>query len=100
MGIPLILELVTFWSRSRQETPERGYGRARLITPHDEAPLGPDYEVDLTSYLRLRHRMHIAGLPIKGEGIYRFRIDGRDETGDWTPMFEVPLRVVLASAGT
>jgi hypothetical protein len=99
-GIPYIFDLVTLWSRSMQEIPEQGYGRVRLFTPEGESPLGSEYEVDLTRYLRLRTRLHISGFPLKGEGIYRFVIDGKSETGDWTPMFEVPLRVVITSKKT
>jgi len=93
-------ELVTLWARSTQEAPERGCGRVRLIFPAGESHLGPEYEVDLTRYLRLRHRMRISGLPIRGEGNYRFVTDGRGDSGEWAEMFEVPLRVVIQTEGT
>lgn len=96
----IVFELVTLWVRSDLEVPERGYGRIRLATPHDQISTGQEFEVDLTQYLRLRHRTHISTLPIGGEGIYRFVIDGRVDTQDWAEMFEVPLRVVIQAEGS
>ncbi|MFQ5875655.1 MAG: hypothetical protein ACE5JL_17905, partial [Dehalococcoidia bacterium] len=99
-GVPAIFELVTLWARSIQEVPERGYGRTRLIVPGDESQMEQEYEVDLTQYLRLRHRMRISGLPIRDQGTHRFVIDGRGESGEWAQMFEVPLRVVIQTQET
>lgn len=99
-GIAMGFQLVALWTRSLEEVPERGNGRVRLVLPGDESQLGAEYEVDLTQYLRLRYLMHIAGLPMRGEGTYRFVIEGKDEDGQWTPMFEVPLRVIVKTEET
>jgi hypothetical protein len=54
-----------------------------------------EFEVDLTQYLRVRFRSNIPGLPAGGEGVYRFLLDGKAPDSEWTPMFELPLRVVF-----
>lgn len=99
-GASIVFEIVALWVRSDLEVPERGYGRIRLATPDNQISTGQEFEVDLTQYLRLRHRTHISTLPIRGEGIYRFVIDGRTDTQDWVEMFEVPLRVVIQAEGS
>lgn len=93
-------ELVTLWGRSDENVPERGYGRVKLSLPasSSEAPkVAVEYEVDLTKYLRLRQIGRIHGLPAAGEGVYTytFIIEGKNEGQDWSPKFELPLRVVF-----
>ena len=98
---PALLELVVLWVRSDMEGPERGFGRVRYIPPGGSAtPLGQDFEVDLSTFLRLRSRLRLAGLPTTGEGNFLFKIDGRVAGGEWAQMFELPLRVVLQAEDT
>jgi len=35
---------------------------------------------------------------MRGEGIYRFVIEHKEETGEWARKFEVPLRLVYTSS--
>jgi len=98
---PAVLELVVLWIRSEMEGPERGLGRVRLIQPGGaETTLGQDFEVDLNKFLRLRSRLRLAGLPTSGEGNYLFKLDGKPAGGEWTQMFEFPLRVILQAEDT
>lgn len=99
-GAAVVFQLVSLWVRSDLAVPERGYGRIRLATPDNQISTGQEFEVDLTQFLRLRQRTHMSTLPIRGEGIYRFMIDGRTDTQDWAEMFEVPLRVVIQAEGS
>jgi len=96
-GIAAVVDIVTLWARSNPDVPERGYGRLQFSSPSDQGVMIPrvlgEYEVDLSRYLRLRHRTRMAGFPITGQGMYRFVIDSKSEDGDWETMFEVPLRV-------
>ena len=98
--IPSALELVILWTRSDIEVPERGFGRLQVIAPQIARNLSVDHEVDLSTFLRLRARIHLPGLPAGGPGIYLFKIDGKPAGGEWTQMFELPLRVVLQSEDT
>ena len=69
---------------------------ATLILPDSKEALGGDNEVDLTQVLRLRARMRMSALPVRGEGTYLFKIEGRPTvSSEWTEAFELPLRVTL-----
>lgn len=101
-ALPMVSELVILWSRSDQSVGEHGLGRLRIMLPEGKEPDDPTYkpqvtpfDVNMTQHLRLRHRLRFMGLPIVGEGIYLFVIDGKSQDGDWEKMFEVPLRVVI-----
>lgn len=93
--IPTSYELVVLWGRSELELPEKGFGRVRILLPGDKDFLTQEYEVDLTTFLRLRSRLRLPGLPAGGEGVYLFKVDGKSSGQEWTEMFELPLRVVL-----
>ena len=93
--IPAAFELVVLWARTDLGVPERGIGRVRILVPEDGDAFPQEYEVDLTQFLRLRTRLRLPGLPAGGEGIYLFKIDGKQSGEDWTEMFELPLRVVF-----
>jgi hypothetical protein len=92
---PLPSELVTLWERTDPDVPEHGYGRIKLILPNGKSWQAGTHEVDLTRFIRLRSRGSIPGIPIGGEGVYRFVIEGKGEDGEWVQMFELPLQVVV-----
>ena len=93
---PAVLELVVLWVRSDMDSPEKGYGRVKVTQSQGvETPIGQEFEVDLTRFLRVRSRLRLAGLPISDEGHYLFKVDGKSSGQEWTEMFELPLRVVL-----
>ena len=94
-GVPIVFQLVTLWVRSNQDAPEQGRGRRRLVLPDGESIITSEHEVDLSKFLRLRHITQIATLPIRNEGIYKFVIEGKEGSSDWSNKFEVPLRVVF-----
>lgn len=90
-----VLELMTLWVRSDLEAPERGRGRVRIIVPGAKVALAPEFDVDLTQFLRLRTRLRFPGLPVGDTGIYRFVVQGKAGDSEWSTMFELPLRVLI-----
>jgi hypothetical protein len=97
-GLALVppFRIVALWSRSNPDVPEQGRGRMRLLLPKDgSVARTQEFDVDLTQHLRLRHIMNLSGLPLGGEGIYRFVIDGMTGTSEWTEKFELPLHVAF-----
>jgi len=98
--IPIAIELVTLWSRTDREVKERGYGRIKLVQPASEETTTPEYEIDLTEFLRTRNRMRMTTIPIKDNGIYRYIVEGRSDVGEWEQMFEVPLSIVIQKKET
>lgn len=90
-----IFQLVALWMRSAPDVPEQGRGRIQVLLPDGSLGMSQEFEVDLTQYLRLRFRSNLPGLPVGGEGVYRFLIDGKAADSEWTQMFELPLLVVL-----
>lgn len=99
--VPIACELVTLWSRTRDNQASRGYGRAVLLSPSETVIREQEYDIDLTVHARTRHRVRLHGLPIQEAGRYRFRVDVRDEgEREWRTVASVPLEVVLAPAET
>jgi hypothetical protein len=94
--VPVVFRLVVLWSRSDQGVPEKGRGRVRVGMPTETIAFGGEFDVDLMEFLRSRAMINLPGLPIGGgDGIYRFLIDGKTNSEDWTQMFELPLRVTF-----
>ena len=93
--IPAVMELIVLWARSQEDVSERGFGRIRIMVPGAAPHLLPEYEVDLSKFLRLRARMRLPGIPVGETGTYIFEIEGKSTSDDWAKMFEVPLRVVV-----
>lgn len=91
-------ELVSLWSRSVSDRPERGRGRIRLLAP-DGSELGRhEFDIDLTQRERLRTQTRSAGLPIRGSGRYDFIVDLQEQAdADWREVCKVPLKVVIQS---
>jgi hypothetical protein len=94
-GAPIVFQLVTLWVRSNLDSPEQGRGRLRLVLPDGESSIAREHEVNLTQFLRLRHITTLSTLPIRGEGIYKFVVEGKESNSDWSNRFEVPLRVAF-----
>ena len=91
---PISFSIVALLSRTNLSMGESGKGRIRIEFPSDAAPdLLPDFEYDLEVALHHRIRFHFQGMPIKGEGIYRFLIEEEAASGQWTQLFEAPLIV-------
>ena len=90
---PAHFEMVIWWVRSQEETPERGRGRISLILPDEQVVGTQEVDVDLTVFLRLRTRVHFPGLPDGGAGNYRFLVEYKSGDDDWEPKYEYPVRV-------
>lgn len=95
--IPLSFEVVTLWKRVSLQEPAHGKGRLVLVGPEgSELGVAREFEVDLTSYTRLRSRARLSGIPLTTAGEYRFRtellIDGE---ANWRRVEATPLQVVF-----
>lgn len=75
--IPLAADLVTTWTRSNPETPEKEAGRARLFTPRDTQLGVGSFEIDLVAQLRARTIARLTHFPYNGPGVYYFVVDRR-----------------------
>ena len=92
---PANFEMVIWWTRTEERTPERGRGRVSVVQPNGDIASSQEVDVDLTTFLRLRARVSFAGLPDGGQGTYRFRLEYRSDDDQWERKFEYPLRVTL-----
>ena len=93
-AIQLPLELVVMFGRSKVDESESGKGRVQLLlSGRDNMALSDDIEIDLREAHRHRFRLILSGLPIIGQGIYRFAIEAASENREWQQLFEVPLEV-------
>ncbi len=93
-GVALIqLELVTLWSRSDSTQPTQGRARVQLIAPDGkEHPEVQVYNVDLTSSPRVRQRLRMGGIPIRGTGNYIYQVEVEKDS-DWDVVARIPLDV-------
>ena len=95
-------QLVILWSRSDEGVGERSRVRLRVFAPGTEDPLTVgESEVDLSQFLRLRHRVNFPGIPMPTPepvaGTYEFIVDCKSADREWEEMARVPLRVVVDS---
>ena len=92
--VPMSLHLVASFGRSEFDQEEQGKARIAFLFPGErERAVLPEFDVLLDPAHRHRIKFEIGGLPIKGEGEYRFQIQSLDETGNWDSIFEVPLLI-------
>ena len=92
--LPVNLHLVTLWSRENIELPEKATVRVRLITPAgDYAGNANEYQVDLTTFHRLRQRLVFRMFPLQAIGVHEFQIEVRDDADQWREVAKVPLEI-------
>lgn len=94
---PVSLELVTMWSRDSLEEAARGRARIRIVGP-DGAQIGNafEYEVDLTTFVRIRNRFRMAAFPIRGAGKYSLVVEAEQDSA-WLRVAQVPVQLVIQS---
>ena len=94
---PTQLELVSLWSRSDFAAPERGRGRVTVMSQAG-VTLHPStvFDIDLNTYLRVRSRLQIGGLPVIADArFYEFRIELERE-GVWGEVGSIPLELEIS----
>ena len=90
--VPVQFVLMALFGRSDTEIGERGQARLVIALPDGtEAEADPRFEVDLESVHRARVKIDVAGIPLRGEGEYDFRIETLDQDSKWGLLFEIPL---------
>lgn len=96
MVIPISFEIVSFFTRADASTDEELHFKARLVNAEMDQ-LGKDFPVDIkfpAKSNRLRSRLKIQGLPIKGEGKYAFIISIKtSKEKEYKTVAELPLEI-------
>ena len=94
---PIQLELVTLWTRHRDDESESGRARIRFYRPSGWFdPLTREYNIDLTVHRRVRNRSKLAGLAIREPGRHHFETSVWDEAGDdWHVVATTPLEITF-----
>lgn len=91
---PLSHRLIAAFCRSDADSSEKGTGRIRLRFPTEQGDgLFDEFEIDLEYAHRNTIVGHFPFIPISGEGTYTYVVESLTESGDWQPLFEVPLEV-------
>jgi hypothetical protein len=96
INIPLSFEVVTLWSRGDLEQSSKGWTRVTVYRPSNIEILKNEFEIDLSSFKRFRHRLGIRGLSIEELGKYIFQIELRDEDSEFQVVARLPLEIDLA----
>ncbi len=86
--------LVTLWTRSDRDKPERIVSRYVFKGP-DGKTIGAseEYPVDLKQYTRHRIMSRLPGIGFKGFGRYTFVVQKKLPGGKWSKVAVVPLEV-------
>ena len=81
--------------RSDPAVQERGSARATMASPDGLVGTSTEIEVNLSDFGAYRVWFNYSGLPVYSDGTYRFLIDCKGDSGEWTESFEVPIQVKL-----
>ena len=88
--------LVMLWMRSNLDQPEMGTARFSLQFPTGEVLNGAEIQVELSTAIRSRTVITIAGLPLRGPGLYTFISEFRAvDATEFSRVHELPLQVVF-----
>jgi hypothetical protein len=97
IAAPFQMEVVSLWYRDNDNVPERSRGRVEIHGPRQERLGHTDFDIDLTSFLRLRTKSPLQALPIPMpavSGRYLFVVL-LESNGEFNRVAEVPLQVEL-----
>lgn len=90
--LPISLCVVTVWEREKRAISEVAKGRCTLIGPTKQRLAVFEFDVNLRKTLRARFLGSLPGLPVSGEGTYRFLLQVRRGAG-WLRVGEVTFDV-------
>lgn len=91
---PLRFLLMVLFARSDYDEGENHTCRLAVFCPNSPDPdILPEFGVDLETAHRVRTKLNIGGIPLRGEGEYRFEVQLSVREVHWQSIAEVPLRV-------
>jgi hypothetical protein len=92
--LPIVMNVVSFWVRSDDDSPEVSYGRLSLKTPSGQERLISNFRIELEKFQQNRTINKMVGFPVSESGKFLFLVDlGTSPTGNWSRVAEIPLRV-------
>ncbi len=95
--IPLKMQLVSYWTRSKRAEPETGLTRAQISGPNGKVLTALETEVDLTEHINRRTILKTDFFPFVGEGVYRVAAHMRpNSTARWRLCAESFVEAVVA----
>jgi len=98
---PFPLQLVTFWRRSKPGELGKGTARTRLLLPSGEqVGKSAEYQVDLTTFKRLRNRLGFNMFPIVETGVHEFVIEVQQTNESWNEVARVPFEITVQVPAT
>jgi hypothetical protein len=96
--LPVIIEVVSLWTREYDDKPATGQGRISLVSPAGNTIASSDQQIDLREHLGLRTTTRMVGFPLPVSGRYGIRTEMRlSDDDDWKLVSEAPVRVRLTS---
>lgn len=91
---PVRFTLMALFSRTSVDEAEKSTARLVIGFPDSGPPdILPEFVVDLESAHRNRVKLNFGGLPVRGEGEYRFEIQSPSGNYEWFRLFEIPLQI-------
>lgn len=91
--LPLHCEIFSLWIRNNIDTPEQGISRVSLKDPNGISKKHVEVSIDLTKSIFFRSIIRIAGMELRGPGIYNFIIELKQNDEQWKEVSSVPFIV-------
>jgi hypothetical protein len=99
--VPMSFEVVTLWSRGSDGQPARGRARVVTIGVSGSRREAQPYDIDLTTFQRIRNRTRFMGFEVQRAGRMEFGIELQGEDAEpWRRVATVPLVIVFEAAPT
>ena len=91
------LQLVSLWTRVTPTEAAKALARVTLLLPSGKpATKLEEFQVDLTEFLRLRHRLTMGMFPIVEAGVHEMLIEIQQQDGHWNEASRVPFELKVA----
>jgi hypothetical protein len=88
-------DIVTLWTKRDDNGKSNATVQVTIQAPDSTEIASTEYKVDLSTYKRLRHRLHVLGLSVHEAGTYQFLVAMLADDGkEWLPVAQLDLDVV------
>lgn len=95
--LPIDIELITLWGREETDKAEEGIEKVTFVTPSGKSEVISETNIDLTKAERHRQRLKLQGLPISESGRYYFKVETKNDDGNWIQVSSIPLKIIFQS---
>jgi hypothetical protein len=97
---PVDWTIASMWARTVKDKPEKALARVLTVSASGAQLGGGEFELDLSSFQRIRALSKLTNFSIDRPGLYWLKVEARaSATADWTPVGRTLLEVVIRQNG-